>query len=61
MRLYTDTELDSDIKYVKGIVSQCTGIYKNLEHDISIFNKTALSRIGFIMSQFGGIFPDSRS
>jgi len=57
MRLYSDTELDNDIKYVQDIVSRCTSVYKNLEHDFLKLNKTAFSRIEFILSQFGNLSP----
>jgi len=55
MNLYSDTELDSDIKCVKEIFSSCAVSCRDIEQNFSKINKTIADRTGFIFSQFSGL------
>ena len=56
MKLYTDTELDNDIKYVKDMIYRYGEAYKKIGKKFSCLNKTCKDRICFILSLFKNIF-----
>ena len=56
MKLYSDTELDNDIRYVKELLSKCSFSYKDIEQNFKKINKTVSGRMSFIASQFENIF-----
>ena len=59
MKIYSDTELDNDIKCVKELITNYSSSCKNIGINISKLNKTVTSRICFISSQFKNILPYS--
>ncbi len=56
MKLYADTELDNDIRYMKEILSHYSETYKGIGENFNKLNETVSGRIGFISSQFKIIF-----
>ena len=52
MKLYLDTELDNDIKYVKEVLSKYTGVCRSMKCSALKLNQLILSRSEFIFSQF---------
>lgn len=56
MRLYADTELDGDIKYVKEVFTRYSSTYKDIGSNFTKLNETVAGRIGFISSQFKCMF-----
>ena len=55
MKIYSDTELDNDIRYVKEVLSRYSFTYKDIEQNFKKLNKTVSGRLGFIASQFKNI------
>ena len=49
MKLYSDTELDSDIKYVKEIFSQCSNSCRDIGENFSRINKTIIKNIWVLL------------
>ena len=61
MKLYSDTELDNDIRYVKELFSHCNLSYKDIEQNFQKLNKTISGRVYFIVSQFKNLFGMNRN
>lgn len=59
MKLYADTELDGDIKYVKEVFTKYSSTYKDFGENFTKLNETVSGRIGFISSQFKCMFNSS--
>ncbi len=56
MNLYADTELDSDIRYVKEMLSHYRATYKGIGENFTKLNETVSGRMCFISSQFKILF-----
>ncbi len=56
MHLYSELELDNDIKYLKTLYFNYSAKYKIFTHNISCINKKISSRIYFITYLFNNIF-----
>lgn len=59
MNLYSETELDNDIKYVKEMFSVYQGKYRELETNVLKMNKTIQNRMCFISLQFKNLFDSN--
>ncbi len=59
MEIYSDLDLDNDIKYVKAAINKYTNIYKKFEQNINVANKIFATRFCFICFQFRNIFDKS--
>ena len=59
MELYSDLDLDNDIKYVKTAINKYADFYKKIEQSVHCANKVFASRLCFICFQFRNIFDRS--
>ena len=59
MKIYSDLDLDNDIKYVQTAINKYTNIYKKFEQNIHVANKIFVKRFCFICFQFRNIFDKS--
>ena len=59
MELYSDLDLDNDIKYVQTTINKYSNITKEFEQSIHCANKVFASRFCFICFQFRNIFDRS--